>query len=245
MNDSIDFQLVTENLSSMVEPHLRVVDYIPPFWNFVVVFLAMVFMVLNKQLFPLRFRMMLSAYYQSSDSMKMTREWNPVISVNGLSVVVVYVALLALIIQKIVLIYSGNTMLYGSFGFYLDICAFIMVFLISQHLAINFFGWIFGMENATTHQEVTHISAMTILNIVMMVMGLVILFYPVKIILIITSSILLIITGIRIIKTFFEFQILSRMNLLNIFLYFCTLEIIPLAVAITMLCRLIVTNCVL
>ena len=54
-----------------------------------------------------------------------------------------------------------------------------------------------------------------------------------------------IINGIRIIKTFFEFQILSKMNLLNIFLYFCTLEIIPLAVAITMLCRLIVTNCVL
>jgi hypothetical protein len=63
--------------------------------------------------------------------------------------------------------------------------------------------------------------------------------------LIIISSIVLIISGIRIFKTFFEFQILSKMNLFNIFLYFCILEIIPLAVAITMLCRLIVTNCVL
>ena len=245
MNDSIEFQVVTENIPSMMEPHLRVVEYISPFWNFLVVLAALLFMVLNKQLFPLRFRMMLSVLFSSSDSEKMTREWNPVMSVNGLSVFVTYVALLALIMQKIVLVFSGNAILYGGFGFYVDLCVFIAAFLIIQYLMITLYGWLFGIGAATSHHEVSHLSAMTILDIVMIVLGLIILFYPTKIILIITASIILIIIIIRIIKTFFEFKILSKMNLLNIFLYLCALEIIPLSVAITMLCRLIATDCVL
>ena len=245
MGEIVDFQLVTENTTSVLEPHLRVVENISPSWNFIVVFGAILLMVLNKQLYTLRFRMMLSVFSQSSDSDKMTREWNPIVSLNGLTVFVSYIALLALIVQKIILVFSGKTMLYSSFSFYIDICTFIMALCIIQYLVISLYGWLFGIESATTHQEVTHLSAMTILNIVMIVLGLIIIFYPTRFILIITMSIILIIIGIRIIKTFFEFQILSKMNLLNNFLYFCTLEIVPLSVAITMMCRLIVTDCVL
>lgn len=245
MNDTIDFQIVTENITSMLEPHERVVEYISPSWNFIIVFLAMLMMVLNKQLFTQRFRTMLAVFFQPSDFDKMSREWNPVMSVNGLSFFITYVALLGLIIQKIVVVFSGKTMLYSGWGFYVDVCLFIATILILQYLFINLYGWLFGFEAATNHHEVTHLSCMTWLNIMMIVFGLVILFYPTKIILSITIIVLLIITGVRVIKTFFEFQILSKMNLFNIFLYLCTLEIIPLSVAVTMLRRLIVTNCVL
>ena len=245
MGVNIGFQFVTENLASTFEPTFRSVEYVSPYWNFIVVFVAMLLMVVNKQLYTLRFRMILSVYTQSMDSEKMTREWNPIVSVNGLTIFVSYVALIALIIQKIVLVFSGNTILYGGFNFYLDICAFITALCIIQYLVVSLYGWLFGIEAATTHQEVTHLSAMTILNIALIMLGLIIIFYPIKFILLFTSSIILIIMGVRIVKTFFEFQILSKMNLLNNFLYFCTLEIIPLAVAITMLCRLIVSDYVL
>ena len=245
MNDSIDFQMVTENLTSVVEPQLRVVADFVPTWNFIVVFLAMFLMVLNKQLFTQRFQTMLAVFYQPSDIDKMSREWNPVMSINGLSVFVTYVALLGLIVQKTVLVFSGNTILYSGWDFYVDVCLFIATILILQYLFISLYGWLFNIETATNHHEVKHLSSMTSLNIMMIVFGLIILFYPVKAILIILISILLIMTGVRIIKTFFEFQILSKMNLLNIFLYLCSLEIIPLAVAMTMGYRLIVSDCVL
>lgn len=245
MSEIVDFQIVTENVASTLEPSLRVVEYISPGWNFLIVFLAMVFMVLNKQLYAARFRVMVFGLLQKSDSERMTREWNPIASVNGLTVFLSYVAVLALIVQKIILVFSGNPAYYDGFGYYLDICSFIMAYLIIQYLFVTFYGWLFGLESATAHQEVTHLSTMTLLTVVLIVMGLVVLFYPTKIILIITSAIILIITAFRIIKTFFEFQILSKRNLFNNFLYFCTLEIIPLSVAITMLCRLIVTDCVL
>ena len=245
MNDTIDFQMVTKNVASTLEPSLRVVEYISPSWNFIIVFMAMLFMVLNKQLYNMRFRMMLSVLTQSSDSERMMREWNPIVSINGFTVFLSYIALLALIVQKIVVVYSGNTILYNNFGFYLDICTFIAAICIIQYLVVSLYGWLFGIMSATTHQEVTHLSTMTILNIVMIVFGLIIIFYPTKFILIITISIILIIMAIRIIKSFFEFQILSKMNLLNNFLYFCTLEIAPISVAITMVCRLVATDCVL
>ena len=86
MNDTIDFQMVTENVASTLEPSLRVVEYISPSWNFIIVFMAMLFMVLNKQLYNMRFRMMLSVLTQSSDSERMMREWNPIVSFNGFTV---------------------------------------------------------------------------------------------------------------------------------------------------------------
>ena len=245
MGDVIEYQLVTKNVATTLEPNLRVVEYISPSWNFIVVFAAIILMLFNKQLFTQRFRMMLSVLSMSSDCDRMTREWNPIVSVNGLTVFVSYVALLALVVQKIILVFSRNIILYSGFGFYMDVCVFIMAFMIIQYLIVTLYGWLFGIEAATTHHEVAHLSTMTVLNIVMSFFGLIIIFYPIKIILIVTSVIILIIMGIRIIKTFFDFQILSKMNLLNIFLYFCTLEIIPLSVAITMICRLVVTDCVL
>ena len=244
MGDSIDFQLFTENVTSTMEPSLREVASISPSWNFIIVFAAMLLMVLNKHLYALRYRTMLSVLTQPSDSDRMMREWNPILSINGFAVFISYVALLALVVQKTVVVFSGNTILYSSFDFYLNICEFIAALCIIQYLVISLYGWLFDIEAATTHEEVTHLSIMSILNIVMMFLGLVIVFYPTKIVLIITISIILIIMGIRIIKTFFEFQILSKMNLLNNFLYFCTLEIAPVAIAITMMCRLIVNDCV-
>lgn len=241
----VDYQLVTENIASTPNPSLRVVEGLCPSWNFIVVLMAVLFVVLNKQFYRLRLHMMLSMLTQSADNEKMMREWNPLASFTGFTMFVSYVAMLALIVQKTVVAYSGNTVLYDNFGFYLDLCCFIADFCIIRYLAASLYGWLFDVANATAHQEVLRLSSMTVLNVVMIVASLVVIFYPTKLILSITIAIILIIMIVRIIKTFSEFQILSKMNLFNIFLYFCTLEIAPVSVAIAMVCRLVATDCVL
>lgn len=245
INDSLDFQFVINNIASTLEPHERVVADATPPWNFVVVFSAIFVMVFNKQVFTQRFRMLLTAFYKSRDTGKTTREWNPVMSINGLLFVMTYVALLALVLQKTVVMFSGNLILYNNFDFYLEICVFIAAYLVIQHLIATFLGWLFGFEKAVNHQETLHLSAITVLNTVMMLLCLVVLFYPKKIFLIIIVSLILVMTGIRLSKLFFEIHFLSKMNYFNIFLYLCSLEIIPISVAITMACRLVATNCVL
>ena len=244
MNDSIDFQFVVENTATLTEPSLRVLDNMIPTWNIIIVLTSILILVLNKQLFARHFQMF-SLSAKPADVDKITREWNPIVSVNGLSVVVIYIALLSLLVQKIVLVFSGNRILYSGFDFYTEICVFVAAYLILQYLFVNLFGWVFGFEKATMHHEIAHLTTASSLDIIMAVFALVTFFYPTKFILMTMASIILIITGIRIIKTFFEVQILSKINLFNNFLYFCTLEIIPISVAITMMCRLIATDCVL
>lgn len=244
MNDSIDYQIVTESLASILEPQPRVVDNLIPTWNIIIVMLAMLVLVLNRELFAQRFKL-LSLSTKPSDVDRLTREWNPIASLSGLSVVIIYIALLSLLAQKIVMVFSDNRILYLGFDFYLEICAFVALYLILQYLFANLFGWLFGFERASMHHEIAHLTIAASLDVILVAFVFVTFFYPTKIILIITASIILIITIIRIIKTFFEVQILSKMNLFNNFLYFCTLEIIPITVAITMMCRLIATDCVL
>ena len=244
MNDSIDFQFVVENAATVMDPSPRVLDNMIPTWNIIIVLLSMLILVLNKQLFAQRLKIF-SLSAKPADVDKITREWNPIMSFNGLSIIIIYVALLSLLVQKIVLVFSGNRILYSGFDFYVEICAFVAAYLILQYLFVSLFGWAFGFEKASTHHEVSHLTMAALLNILLAVFALITFFYPTKFILIIAASIILIITGIRLIKTFFEVQILSKMNLFNIFLYFCTLEIIPISVAVTMMCRLIVTDCVL
>ena len=244
MNDSIDFQIVTESLSSVLEPKPRVLDNLIPTWNIIIVMLAMLILVLNKQLFAQRFKMF-SLTTKPADVDKLTREWNPIASLGGMSVAIIYIALISLLVQKIVMVFSDNHILYSGISFYLEICAFVALYLILQYLLVIFVGWLFGFEKAAMHHEIAHLTMIASLDAILAVFVFITFFYPTKIILIITAAIILIITIIRIIKTFYEVQILSKMNLLNNFLYFCTLEIIPITVAITMMCRLIATDCVL
>jgi hypothetical protein len=244
MNDSIDFQIVTENLATVLEPKPRVLDNLIPTWNIIIVMLAMLILVLNKQLFAQRFKMF-SLTTKPADVDKLTREWNPIASLGGMSVAIIYIALISLLVQKIVMVFSDNHILYSGISFYLEICAFVALYLILQYLLVIFVGWLFGFEKAAMHHEIAHLTMIASLDAILAVFVFITFFYPTKIILIITAAIILIITIIRIIKTFYEVQILSKMNLLNNFLYFCTLEIIPITVAITMMCRLIATDCVL
>ena len=245
MNDSINYHLVTENIAGALEPQLRDVYFVAPAWNFVVVFIAILIIVLNKQISPSRLKMICGVFYASSDFKKITREWNPVRSINGVSVIITYIALLGLFVQKSVLIYSRNDILYDNTLFYKDICIFITAFLLIQYLVVSLYGWLFGIEAATDHQETEHLSMAASLNMVLILFLLVLFFYPYKIYVMITFSIVLLFEAIRIIKLFFEFKILSKRSIFNNFLYLCTLEILPTAISITMVFRVVLTDCVL
>ena len=126
MNDSIDFQIVTENLATVLEPKPRVLDNLIPTWNIIIVMLAMLILVLNKQLFAQRFKMF-SLTTKPADVDKLTREWNPIASLGGMSVAIIYIALISLLVQKIVMVFSDNHILYSGISFYLEIKELIKI----------------------------------------------------------------------------------------------------------------------
>ena len=241
----IGFQIVTENTTNSLDEKVRVLENVAPSWNFVVIFSAILGLVLIKQFAPKRLKLVMSMLYQSSDIEKMTREWNPLTSVSGFIIAASYIALVSLFIQKTVLICNGNRILYGDGCFYIESCIFTAAFILVRYLIINITGWLFNAQVASQHQAITHLSMSATLNFVFSMLLLVMAFYPMKLFAVAGLVIIMVFTGIRLAKTFVEFQIFIKGETLKIFLYLCTLEIIPFSVALTMVFRLIATDSVL
>lgn len=241
----IGFQIITENTAKSLDEKVRIMESVAPSWNFVVIFSAILGLALIKHFAPKRLKFVMSMLYQSSDTEKMTREWNPLTSISGFIIAASYIALVSLLIQKSVLIYNGNSILYGGCDFYLEACVFTSAYILVQYLFINIYGWLFNTQVASQHQAITHLSMATTLNPVLSMLLLVMAFYPMKVFAITGLVIIIIFTGIRIAKTFVEFQFFIKGETLNIFLYLCTLEIIPFSVALTMIFRMIATDSVL
>lgn len=244
-NDSVGFQLVTENIASMLDEKVRLVDGVLSSYNFVVILSVMAVLVLCKQFAPNRFGAIISMFYHSSDTEKMTREWNPLTSLTGFSVAVSYIVLLALFVQKSVLILNGNTILYGGVDFFLKACLFVSAFVLVRYLFINIIGWMFCTQSASQHHAIIHIAMMALMNFVLLPLVLVLTFYQSKFWLFLGISIMMVFNVYRIVKTFIDFQFLIKNATLKIFLYLCMLEIIPISVAFTMAFRLVATNSVL
>ena len=241
----IGFQIITENTTDILDEKVRILENVAPSWTFVVIFSAILGLVLIKQFAPKRLKVITSMLYQSSDIEKMTREWNPLTSVSGFIIAVSYIALVSLFIQKSILICSGNSILYGGSDFYVETCIFTSAYILVQYLIINVIGWLFNTQVASQHQAITHLSMATTLSLIFSMLLLIMAFYPIKLCAIAGLVIIMIFTSIRLTKTFAEFQFLIKGETLNIFLYLCTLEIIPFAVALTMVIRMIATGSVL
>lgn len=244
-NSVIDFQLVTENIASTLDEKVRMVDGVYSSYNFIVILSAMVVLVLCKQFAPNRLGFIISMMYQNPDTEKMTREWNPLTSFTGFSVAASYIALLALFIQKSVLIFNGNRILYGDFSFFFEMCIFVSAFVLLRYLFININGWAFNTQIASQHQAITHMSMMATMNFILMPLVLILMFYKSKFWVVLGIVVIVVFNILRIAKSFYDFQILTKSELLKIFLYFCTLEIMPISVAFTMAFRLVATDSVL
>lgn len=244
-NDTIysSFHFVTEKPDYTIETNIRNTSTFSPWWNMAIILITLLTIALNRSLAYNKFSTIIATFAQNKSSEKMLREWNPLRSISGTSVFICHIAMMSLYIQHILLIIN-NDYLFRSFKFYLTICCSIAVFLLFQYLMSNLYGWIINAKKAIQHHTIMRLSAASLNNLILIPMMLIIIFYPSKAICIITGIILFIPYIIRIVKIFFELQILTKLSYINIFLYLCTLEIAPLAVALTMAYRIVTSNCI-
>ncbi|MCQ2316691.1 MAG: DUF4271 domain-containing protein [Bacteroidales bacterium] len=242
---NVDFQLVTENIASNLDEKTRILENVAPSWNFVVIFSVILGLVLVKQFAAGRMGLVLSMLYQNPDTEKVTRGWNPFTSMTSLLITASYIALTALLIQRAMLVFNGNTTLYGGSDFYLEACIFTSAYIIVQYLLINMAGWLFDTRPASLHHSMTHLSMAMSMNFALVLLLLIMSFYPTKFFAVIGLIIFLIFNTIRLIKTFVDLHFLIKGETSKIFLYLCTLEILPFSVALTMVFRLIATDSVL
>ena len=234
-NDSIscnpyeNFRFVAEASRQYEGPIEREVTYVSAAWNFVILFVVMILMVLNKFMSQQRLSAVISKPFQNSGDRAM-RDSQTLFSPSTFFVIISFILMMSLLVQQIFLVYGVNRILHDNFHFFIDVVICISAFLVFNYLLTSFYGWMFKSDLFTHLYFTFHVSAIATCNFVLMPIILLLFFHPYKIFLIITLVILALFFIATFIKLLIEVRMLSKLNFVNIFLYLCTVEILPILV---------------
>jgi len=209
-------------------------------WNMVVFVVIAFLFVINRQLFPSRLRQMLTTVFSSRYN-QIGREWNFDRTVTGLSVYVSAVMSGALFVQKFMFFKTGYMAEYNTFGFYQRVCVYIALFILFKHVIINLVGWLFKTEDATRRYSNLHVSMLALTTVILLPITFAALFNPHMAFFIVGASIWLIAWILYLHKSFVETIVFSKIPSIYVFLYFCTLEIMPYLVAVWMVVGMVRT----
>jgi hypothetical protein len=228
-NQYKDFKFITESSGKWNGPQQRDVSFVSAGWNFTILFVVMMIVVLNKFLAPTRFASIIIMPFQNGGE-KLIRESNSFLNIMSLSMLVSFVLILSMFIQKIFVIYGGNDILHDNINFFFDVALAVTTIFIFNYLFTSFYSWLFKNDALLSFHVNLHVSAMSSLTLLLIPIMMVLLFYPYKFLCVSIIVILSIFFFIRLVKLLIEVRMLSKLSFVNIFLYLCTVEILPLLV---------------
>ena len=235
-NDSIgynpyeNFKFITETSGQYEGPKEREVTYVSAAWNFVVLFVVLVLMVLNKFVSHQRLSSALSNPFQNGGGDRAKRDNQSFLSVVSFSTVISFILMLSLFIQKIFVVYGGNRVLHDNIDFFFDVATCVTAIFVFNYLLTAFYGWLFKTDALTHMHFMFHVSSMTTCNLLLVPIILLLFFHPYKFFLVFTLIIIGAFFIMTFIKLLIEVRMLSKLNFVNIFLYLCTIEILPILV---------------
>ena len=223
-----DTTFITSGFEGVISPMVRVTHEVLAGWNLVVLAAVLLLVVINKQLYPRQFRQLLSVPGGVAHTNQLLREWTPTRSFIGFSFLISYILVVALFVQKTCVIFSRDVMAYNSFNIFSIVCACVAGWIIVRHLILALMGWLFRQKELVNRQITVELSSSTLCFFVITPIMLLVLYMPYTIFVWIGIGILFATALMKLFLEFIETRVFSKMPSFYIFLYFCTLEIIPL-----------------
>lgn len=247
MNDTVksssqyhDFRFVTEKPDGFGRPQLREVTYISAGWNFMVLFAVIIMVVIGKYLMSQKVSGGLKTPFQRSNVDRNLRETVSVSVFAYASVIVSSVLLVSLFLQKFIVIYGANKILYDNFKSYVDFICFVSAFFVFNYLLMALYSWMFNNKSLLLYHVNLHISNLKIVNVVLMPILMILFFYPYKFFCILCLILMTLIYAAKFINFFVEIRLFSKVGFVNIFLYLCVLEVIPLLMVFKVICDIFI-----
>jgi hypothetical protein len=201
--------------------------------------------VLNKQLYPRQFRQLLAVPGGVAHTNQLLREWTPTTSFIGFSFTASYIAVAALFLQKTFVILSNDITQYNGINVFGVLCAFTAGWVILRHLILALMGWLFRQNEVVMRQNTVELSVCTFSFLVLEIILLLVLYIPNSIFVWIGIGIIFAAALAKLFLSFNETRVFTKMPTLYIFLYFCTLEIVPLVLLLVAGMRYFTYNTVL
>ena len=228
--DSLVPSFLTTGFESVINPIVRVTHEVLAGWNLIVLGAVLLLVVLNKQLYPRQFRQLLSVPGGVAHTNQLLREWTPTRSFIGFSSMLSYAVVMALFVQKACVVFSRDVSAYNGFRLFSIVLACVVGWLVLRQLILLLMGWLFREKEAVPRQTTVQLSTSTLVLLAIQPILWLVLYTPNSIF--IWAGIGIIFAGalLRLVLQFIETRLFSKMPSIYIFLYFCTLEIIPMTV---------------
>ena len=202
-------------------------------WNLALLGLLLLLIVLNKQLYPRQFRQVLSVPGGVAHINQLLREWNPMRSFLCVSFTLGYIMLMTLFIQKSFVVLSRDVLTYNSLQVFGVLCGVTAGWILLRHLTLRFVNWLFNTHETIDRQMTVQFSVSIFTLFVMVPITLLLLYNPTKYFVWIGVAVLGVAAFLRFVLGILETRVSTKIPVFYIFLYFCALEIAPVATLVT------------
>jgi hypothetical protein len=224
---------ITSGFHGTLTPMPRMTYDLVQGWNLAVLGLMLLLIVVNRQLFPRQFRQILSISGGVARTNQVLREWSPTRSFLCTTFTIGYVVLLALFVQKSCVILSRDVMQYNTVQVFGIVCAAVAGWVLLRYFALYLVNWLFDARDTVDRQMTVQFSVSILTLIAMIPMLLLLLYNPSSLFVWVGIGILGVAAIMRFVIGMIETRVSTKLPAFYIFLYFCALEIAPIATLVT------------
>ena len=233
VHDSVVPSFITSGFRGTLIPLERMSYEILQGWNLALLGLLLLLIVLNKQLYPRQFRQVLNVPGGVAHTNQLLREWSPMRSFICMSFTLGYILLMALFVQKSCVVLSHDVLAYNTVRMFGILAAVTAGWVLLRHLILHFVSWLFDARDTFERQMSVQFSVSIFTLFVMMPVTLLLLYNPTKYFIWIGLAVLGLAAVLRLVYGIIETRVSTKMPAFYIFLYFCALEIAPVATLVT------------
>ena len=227
-NNHVVPSFITSEFGSVISPMTRVTYEVLAGWNLILLAAVLLLVVINKQLYPRQFRQLLSVPGGVAHTNQLLREWTPTRSFIGFSFLISYIVMMALFVQKTFVVFSRDVLTYNGFNTFCVLLGFSAGWVLLRYLILELTGWLFRQKEVVIRQITVQLSVSTICFFVIQPILWLMLYIPNSFFAGIGIAILFIAAITRMILEWIETRVFTKMPSFYIFLYFCTLELVPI-----------------
>ena len=231
--DNVVPSFITSGFNGSISPLPRMSYEILEGWNLALLGVLLLLIVLNKQLYPRQFRQVLSIPGGVAHTNQLLREWNPMRSFLCVSFTLGYILLMALFVQKSCVVLSHDVMKYNGLQMFGILGAATAAWVLLRHFTLRFVNWLFDTHDTFDRQMTVQYSVSIFSLFVMVPVTLLLLYNPTKYFIWIGFAVVSVAAILRLVMGILETRVSTKTPTFYIFLYFCALEIAPVATLVT------------
>lgn len=232
---------ITEGFDKVIEPIERASNNILNGWDLVILAAVLLLILVNKQIYPRQFSQLFSVFKGTSQTNQLLREWTPIQSFINFSLQVCFGLVLAMFIQKSVVVLSFSNM-FNTISAYLIILLVILATTVLRHLVMLAVEKIFDLPDVFNRQTAVELAVKTVLLLLLIPLVLLLLYNPYSPFVMTGLGVALVAFLARLVYEFIEIRVFAKISSFYIFLYLCALEIIPMLVIAVACYRLLKTG---